>query len=95
MFACMYAAACCLLELISLRAIYSPRLQAKNNKNRINKLPHFDISTCAASSKQQKKREKPRVEERGPVTAARNVAAATTTSGKIYFKLKKHKSCFL
>lgn len=34
-----------LLELISLRAT-----QAKNNINRINKLPHFNISTCAASS---------------------------------------------
>lgn len=61
-----------LLELISLRAT-----QAKNNINRINKLPHFNISTCAASRVERK-----RVREGAVQKAARNVAAATTTGGK-------------
>lgn len=47
MYVCMHVCVCEfeLLELISLRAT-----QAKNNINRINKLRHFNISTCAASS---------------------------------------------
>lgn len=68
MHACMCVCEFELLELISLRAT-----QAKNNINCINKLRHFNISTCAASSFER---------GRAVQKAARNVAAATTTGGK-------------